>query len=113
MMQLGDIVFSGDDRVVPFQVEGLVVRGRVVQFGPVLERILTRHSYPEKVSSLIAEAVVLASLLGTSLKLEGRFILQTRTDGPVSMLVADFTAPDGIRAYARYDAEAVEAAEGD
>src|SRR5690606_19546155 len=100
------------DRVVPFQIEGLDVRGRVVQFGPLLERILTRHDYPEKVSTLIGEAVVLAALLGSSLKLEGRFVLQTRTDGPVSMLVADFTAPDGIRAYARYDAEAVAASDG-
>src|SRR5690606_41094594 len=70
--------FAGDDRVVPFQIEGLDVRGRVVQFGPLLERILTRHDYPEKVSTLIGEAVVLAALLGSSLKLEGRDRKSTR-----------------------------------
>src|SRR5690606_32537931 len=41
---------------------------------------------------------------GTSLKFEGKFILQTRTDGPVDMLVADFSTPDAVRAYARFDA---------
>ncbi len=59
---------------------------------------------------MIGEAVVLATLLGSSLKFEGRFILQTHTDGPVDMLVVDFVTPDKIRAYARFDREAVEAA---
>ena len=34
---------------------------------------------------------MLTVLLGSSLKFEGRFILQTQTDGPVRMLVVDFT----------------------
>ena len=49
-------------------------------------------------------------LLGTSLKFEGRFQLQTRTDGAVDMLVVDFEAPDRVRAYARFDAERLAAA---
>jgi molecular chaperone Hsp33 len=47
---------------------------------------------------------VLTTLLGSSLKFEGRFILQTQTDGPVSFLIVDFQAPDRLRAYARFDA---------
>ena len=50
------------------------------------------------------------SLLGSSLKIDGRFILQTQTDGPVRMLVVDFRTPGQIRAYARFDADAVAAA---
>jgi molecular chaperone Hsp33 len=37
------------------------------------------------------------------LKFDGRFLLQTQTDGPVSFLIVDFQAPDRLRAYARYD----------
>ena len=37
---------------------------------------------------------MLTTLLGSSLKFEGRFILQTQTDGPVSMIIVNFTAPD-------------------
>ena len=37
----------------------------------------------------LGEAVVLAVLLGSSLKFDGKFILQTETDGPVDMLVVD------------------------
>jgi molecular chaperone Hsp33 len=42
-------------------------------------------------------------MLGSALKIEGRFILQTQTDGPVRMLVVDFTAPGKVRACARFD----------
>ena len=99
-----------DDRVVPFAVEALDARGRVVRLGPLVDRILERHAYPAPVSRLLGEVVALGVLLGTSLKFEGRFQLQTRTDGVVDMLVVDFEAPDRVRAYARYDAERLSAA---
>ncbi len=102
---LGEIGFAGDDHVVPFEVGPLDVRGRVVQLGPLLDQILERHAYPEPVARLLAEACVVSVLLGTSLKFDGKFILQTRTDGPVDMLVVDFTTPGSLRAYARFDAD--------
>ncbi|WP_442579200.1 Hsp33 family molecular chaperone [Mesorhizobium sp. ASY16-5R] len=103
--KLGEIGFAGDDDVVPFEVAALDVRGRVVQLGPMLDQILSRHDYPEPVARLVAEACLVTVLLGTSLKFEGKFILQARTDGPVDMVVADFSTPKSLRAYARFDAE--------
>lgn len=108
--RLGEIGFAGDDHVVPFQVEPLDVRGRIVQLGPLLDQILDRHGYPEPVARLLAEAMVLAVLLGAALKFEGKFILQTQSDGPVDMLVADFATPGSVRAYARFDEERLEEA---
>ena len=102
---LGEFGHAGDDHVVPFEVEPLDVRGRIVQLGPALNHILSRHAYPEPVARLLAEVMVLTVLLGTSLKFDGKFIVQTRSDGPVDMLVADFSTPSALRAYARYDAE--------
>ncbi|MCK3775992.1 Hsp33 family molecular chaperone [Ensifer sesbaniae] len=110
---LGEFDFAGDDHVVPFQVEGLDVRGRAVQLGPMLDAILERHNYPLPVARLVAETVVLTVLLGTSLKFEGKLIVQTKGDGPVDLVVADFSTPDRVRAYARYDADALAAAEKD
>ena len=111
--KLGDFGHAGDDHVVPFEVGPLDVRGRAVQLGPMLDAILSRHDYPEPVARLLAEACVVTVLLGTSLKFEGKFILQTRTDGPVDMLVADFSTPNALRAYARFDADKLAAAESD
>lgn len=93
-----------DDAVLPFEVDALDLRGRLARLGPMLDDILARHDYPPPVGKLLGEAIVLATLLGTALKFEGRFILQTQTDGPVSFLIVDFRAPHGIRAYARFDA---------
>lgn len=94
---------SGDDVAVPFTLENLDSRGRAVRLGPALDAILNRHDYPAPVARLLGEAVVLAALIGSSLKFEGRFILQTQTDGPVPMIVVDLDAPDGLRGYARYE----------
>lgn len=98
---------SEDNFIQPFTVPALDVRGRLVQLGPELDRIIRRHGYPDSVSRCLAEAVALTALLGSSLKFDGRFILQTQTDGPVSMVVVDFDTPDQIRACARFDAAAV------
>src|ERR1700736_761605 len=92
-----------DDAVIPFEVNALDLRGRLTRMGPTLDEILHKHDYPAPVGKLLGEAIVLTALLGSSLKFEGRFILQTKTDGPVSFLIVDFQAPDRLRAYARYD----------
>jgi molecular chaperone Hsp33 len=94
---------STDDTVMPFEVAALDVRGRVVRLGPVIDEILERHAYPPPVAKLLGEAVVLTVMLGSALKIDGRFILQTQSDGPVRMLVVDFSTPDRVRACARFD----------
>jgi molecular chaperone Hsp33 len=101
---------SADDTILPFEVAALDLRGRVVRLGPAVDTILRRHAYPEPVARLLGEAIVLAALLGSALKFEGRFILQTQSDGPVRMLVVDFTTPGKIRACARFDRDRVAAA---
>ncbi|MFG1343765.1 Hsp33 family molecular chaperone [Xanthobacter autotrophicus DSM 431] len=100
-----------DDIVTAFQVDALDLRGRTVRLGSTLDQVLAHHNYPPAVKRVVGEAVTLAVLLGSSLKFEGRFILQTQTDGPVDMVVADFVSPDKIRAYARYDVAALAEAE--
>jgi molecular chaperone Hsp33 len=101
---------SVDDTIQPFEVAALDLRGRVARLGPSVDAILTAHKYPKPVAKLLGEAIVLTVLLGSALKLDGRFILQTQSDGPVRMLVVDFTTPGKVRACARYDAARVAAA---
>jgi molecular chaperone Hsp33 len=101
---------TADDTVMPFEVAKLDLRGRVVRLGPAVNEILTRHAYPPPVAKLLGEALVLTTMLGSALKIDGRFILQTQSDGPVRMLVVDFIAPDKVRACARFDKDRVAAA---
>lgn len=96
-----------DDLIMPFRTELSGVFGRVVRLGPVIDSVLCRHDYPEPVSRVLGEAVALTALLGSSLKFDsafdGRLILQTKTDGPIGLLVVDFEEPGGVRAYASFD----------
>ncbi len=93
-----------DDTVLPFSVDKLDVRGRLVRLGASVDHILSQHGYPAPVARVVGEALALTVLLGSSLKIDGRFQLQTRSDGAIDMLVVDFDAPDRLRAFARFDA---------
>jgi molecular chaperone Hsp33 len=102
---------AADDTILPFEVAALDLRGRVVRLGPALDDILSGHGYPAPISKLLGEAIVLTVLLGSSLKFDGRFILQTKTDGPVRMIVVDYR-PGAVRACAQFN-EAVVARLGE
>ena len=101
---------SADDTVLPFEVASLDLRGRVVRLGPLVDEILSSHDYPPPVAKLLGEAIALTVLLGSALKFDGRFMLQTQTNGPVRMLIVDFRSPGKVRACARFDAARVAAA---
>jgi molecular chaperone Hsp33 len=98
-----------DDSVLPFAVEALDVRGRLVRLGPAIHSVLSHYDYPPQVARLLGEAAALTALLGSVLESHGRFQLQTRSDGPVVMLVVDFDAPGRLRGFARFDAARVAA----
>lgn len=44
-----------DDAVVPFAVEPLDLRGRVVRLGAALDHILAKHNYPSPVARFLAK----------------------------------------------------------
>ena len=96
-----------DDLVLPFQADRAGVSGRLVRLGPAVDQILRGHDYPESVCKLLGEAVALTALLGASLKFDGKFTFQTKTDGPVNMLVVDYRSTGALRGYAGFDADAI------
>jgi molecular chaperone Hsp33 len=102
-----------DDQVGAFQIEGEPVRGRIVRLGPAVDQILAAHDYPEPVANLLGETCALAALVGSSLKFEGRLIVQAQGSGPVRYVVADYDTTGALRGYCRFDPDEVaKAAEG-
>jgi molecular chaperone Hsp33 len=99
-----------DDLAAAFQIEGWPVRGRLVRLGDTIDAILSAHDYPEPVAALLGEACALAALVGSSLKFEGRLIVQAQGDGPVRYVVADYDTDGRMRGYCRFDDEEVAAA---
>ena len=99
-----------DDLAAPFQIELEPVRGRLVRMGASVDEILTRHDYPPAVANLLGETCALAALVGSSMKFEGRLIVQAQGDGPVAYVVADYDTTGALRGYCRYDEERLAAA---
>jgi len=99
----------GDDLVLPFTVKALDIRGRIAHLGAAVDTAVRQHDLPPPVARLLAELMALTAMLGTLLKVQGKFIAQAQTNGPVRLLVADFTAPDALRGLARFDEQAVAA----
>lgn len=94
------------DRAIGFTIPGRHARGRVARLGPVLEEILSAHAYPEPIERLLAEALTLTALLGSTLKqAEGQMTLQAQTQGGiVSLMVCDYQGGK-LRGYVQFDAE--------
>ena len=99
------------DLIQPFQLDVSNLRGRAVRLGGVLDELLALHDYPRAVEQIVAEAAVSTVLLASLLKYDGVFTLQAKGDGPVSLLVVDVTTTGDVRAYARFDAGRLAAAD--
>lgn len=110
MAMAGTIDQGADDYVLPFSTDRSGVRGRIVRLGRSVDTILSRHAYPLAVSEALGQALALTAMLGSALKPGGRLGLQTRTDGPIRTLLADYEAPGRLRGYASFDAKAIAAA---
>ncbi|HXC56194.1 MAG TPA: Hsp33 family molecular chaperone HslO [Rhizomicrobium sp.] len=97
------------DFVLPFDLPEVGLRGRLVRLDVSSTRALAAHALPEPAARAVGEALALAAILGTSLKLDGRLTVQTKSDGPLDLVAADYFGaaegkPIGLRGYGRLDA---------
>lgn len=93
-----------DDFVAGFSPQGLPVRGRVIRMSEgTISPILKRHAYPDYLAEILGEAVMLSALVGSGMKFQGKVLAQAEGDGPVSMLVGEYTKSGGLRGYARHE----------
>jgi molecular chaperone Hsp33 len=92
------------DRVLGFTIPDRHARGRLVRLGTVLDAILGNHGYPPAIERVLAEALTLTALLGSTLKnAEGQLTLQAQTEGGViDLLVCDYRGGE-MRGYLRHD----------
>lgn len=96
--------FANLDHVLAFTLPGRHARGRVTRLGPVLDTILANHRYPPVLAQLLAEALVLTALLGSTMKeMDDQLTLQAHSRGAVvDLLVCDYRA-GALRGYLRHD----------
>jgi len=101
--------YPTQDYVARFVLDTLPVHGRLVRLDAALNDILSAHDYPAPVANLLAEACVLAVLVGSALKFDGRLIMQAQGDGAVRYVVADYDTSGTLRGFCRFDPAELEA----
>lgn len=106
---MSDSQDPNSDYSARFVIETHPVHGRLVRLGDTLNDILRAHDYPDVIANLLGEACVLATLVGASLKFEGRLILQAQGSGVVRYVVADYDTRGGLRGFCRFDPDELNA----
>lgn len=111
---MDDPPFNDVDRTLGFAIPQRSARGRLVRLRPTLDRVLAARAYPPAIERLLAEALCLAALIGSTLKdASGQLTMQTRTEGGVvRLLVCDFRGGE-VRGYVDYDADKLAEAPAD
>lgn len=104
------------DFVLPFDIAKAGVRGRLVRLDLASARALSAHALPEAAARVTGETLALSAILGTALKLDGRLTVQTKSDGPLDLIAADYYGEGddkerGVRGFARLDEESFAALE--
>jgi molecular chaperone Hsp33 len=94
------------DRALGFAIPSRSARGRMVRLGPVLDTVLSAHAYPPAIEALLAEALTLAALIGSTLKdASGQLTMQAQNKGGiVELLVCDYKGGE-LRGYVQFDEE--------
>ena len=107
----GHVPAPPGDFVLAFDLPVVGVRGRLVRLDAASTRALSAHVLPEAASRVLGETLSLAVLLGTALKLDGRLTVQTKSDGALDLVAADYcgaeeSKPRGVRGFARLEGDA-------
>lgn len=91
----------------PFLIDESHVKGNFIRLGQAMDVILSRHDYPEPVSRLLAEQMVLACMLSGNLDDGGSLTVQVKgpqhegaVKGPIRFSVVDVKENGDIRGYA-------------
>jgi molecular chaperone Hsp33 len=77
------------------------IRGDIVQIKNCYRDMVARHEYPSIVQQLLGEFVVAGLLLGSTIKFEGRLILQVRSQGQIPLLMVEISHSNTFRGIAR------------
>lgn len=93
------------DRLIHFIFDNAAVRGEVVRLDESYQAVLKRHPYPLVVQEYLGQVLSVASLLSAMLKGTGSLIIQTKGDGPLTLLLAQANAQHEIRGLANWEGE--------
>ena len=96
---------SNSDQIQRILFDNLDIRGVLVGLEETYQDVLALHEYPEAIRHALGEMLAAVSLLSTTLKFEGRLLLQAQGTGAVRALMAEINHRRECRAIARYEGD--------
>ncbi len=90
-----------NDLIHRFIFDGTDVRGEFVQLQQSVSDIVDSHDYPEPVAMLMGELLTAAVLLNGTIKLQGRLILQIRSEAQLPLAMVEINHEQKLRGIAR------------
>lgn len=93
------------DNLQRFVFEDTPIRGEIVRLDATYRAVLDRKDYPPRVREVLGEMMAAAALLASTLKFEGKLIMQIQGDGPVKLLMAECSESGAMRALAHWEGE--------
>lgn len=93
------------DNLQRFVFEDTPIRGEIVRLDSTYRAVLDRKDYPPAVREVLGELMAAAALLASTLKFEGKLIMQIQGAGPVKLLMAECSESGAMRALAHWHGE--------
>lgn len=93
---------SGDDSSQRFIFDNLDIRGEIVSLDKTFLDCIAGKKYPDAVARLVGEFLAASALLSTTIKFEGRLVLQVRSKGEIAVIMGECTHEGKLRGIARY-----------
>ncbi len=96
------------DFILPFMISDHSANGRIVSLDESLSKIIFLHNYPDKISELLSELLVISCFLGQNLKKDGIVTCQIQQGrGAIKLMVAEYMFGGNIRGYASFEEEKI------
>jgi len=93
------------DLLKRFIFDNAPIRGEWVNLQDSWQEILNRRHYPAAIRRVLGDMAAAAALLAETVKINGRLVLQIRSNGPASMFMVECTSDHTLRALAQWQQE--------
>jgi molecular chaperone Hsp33 len=91
------------DNLQRFIFDNTPVRGEWVHLTESWQQVLIRRDYPPAIQRLLGEMMAAAALLAAMVKIKGRLVLQSKSSGPVNLMMVECTSDNTLRAFAQWE----------
>lgn len=96
---------QSNDLLHRFLFDDCDIRGEIVTLGDSYREILSHNRHVPAIRQLLGEFLAAVGLLSSTLKFDGRIILQARGDGPISTIMAECNHHNNLRGIVRLNSD--------